>query len=337
MLGGFDCFSNHRDVNLLDVGAAEWNRGFRQDQVGIFGAYHASCPLDDGSERVLVFGGMRCVGGPYEFSGRTHLYDVQTQQCEELQACGAAPTPRAQSFAHVEHGQFFVIGGLGVTGAGAARGVQQLPGDVYSLDLETRVWTKLDASGCPPPSLTAPSCCGDFCLRSCRPTGGKVSAGKLALVSENGADLQLYTLDLTGAKGPAVWGRPPMVHIPWRGNSAAVVQEDRVLIVGGHPHGSQATYNTPHIDEDLMTGEPLAPGEMPVVSLRSRLPWSKERLLWMGAHWRPDGTRLNPACPLDLPEVLGHVLRFFCGPVTELDFESVPDASTDADYRGFWR
>jgi N-acetylneuraminic acid mutarotase len=111
---------------------------------------------DTARNRLLVHGGD---GGPTAFGGFDSLddlwaFDLKAKQWRQLKPTGAVPPERWNHAVAIDpqHGRMFIFGG-----AGYDLGRSLIDRDVFVLDLDRLVWTKLPALGEPPPPVEGTS------------------------------------------------------------------------------------------------------------------------------------------------------------------------------------
>merc|ERR1712086_1121400 len=99
--------------------------------------------LDSTETRIIMFGGQH--PGPDEcflYMTDLHVFDVETLEWFSPRVTGKLPPPRSFHSAFCIETRFFVFGGSGPNGSKY--------NDVWCLNLETSIWSKVQVAGKPP-------------------------------------------------------------------------------------------------------------------------------------------------------------------------------------------
>jgi len=99
--------------------------------------------LDSTETRIIMFGGQH--PGPDEcflYMNDLHVFDVETLEWFSPRVTGKLPPPRSFHSAFCIETRFFVFGGSGPNGSKY--------NDVWCLNLETSIWSKVQVAGKPP-------------------------------------------------------------------------------------------------------------------------------------------------------------------------------------------
>lgn len=142
MCGGFDSKDNLQDAWHFCPNKGKFfipNSGLQH--VPMPGGYH-SLAYDDCHDRVYLFGGQCCVGGPYSFFDHLYMHDLLLPYWKLTPTKGKGPGPRAQHSAVITDGVMIVYGGT--------NGVRSFR-DVWTLHLRcpAPVWREVRIEGPP--------------------------------------------------------------------------------------------------------------------------------------------------------------------------------------------
>jgi N-acetylneuraminic acid mutarotase len=132
------------DTWLLDTACGGWTK---LDAPGPSPRARHSMALDPASGHALLFGGRFRAGssGNYTLYNDVWSFDFGTKAWTEIKTTGTAPSARSNSAAVVVGGKLVVYGGNS-----SVSGLSFTPlGDLYTLDLATSEWKKIDAPGAP--------------------------------------------------------------------------------------------------------------------------------------------------------------------------------------------
>ncbi|KAH3744288.1 transcriptional regulator [Pelomyxa schiedti] len=142
LYGGWDSRCQYSDMYLLDLLACTMTEVPFTGTSPHCRAGHTTVAVGN---HLVVFGGAFCAGGPYKLFNDMWIFSIQSREWSEVTSrmTGAIPSPRTQHSAVLmpDGRTMLVLGGFD----GAA-----LLDEVYAVDLETLVWTKLSPHGtCP--------------------------------------------------------------------------------------------------------------------------------------------------------------------------------------------
>jgi len=109
-------------------------------------SYHKAVVI---GKTIFVFGGQKTFTKYPKWYNDVHTFDTETCTWEKIQTHGTAPPPAAGSLLLYKGSNLVLFGG--------GYWEQEFPkenikyyNDTYMLNIETRVWTKLDVAGMPP-------------------------------------------------------------------------------------------------------------------------------------------------------------------------------------------
>lgn len=204
------------------IACGRWEQLFPAGGPGIR-ARHATT-VDTTRNRMLMFGGrLRAGFGEYTNFADVWAFDFATDTWTEIVATGEAPSPRSSAVAVYDEARDRLI----VSGGNTSTSGLVLTGtaDLYALDLATTTWTRIDATGGPPPRLFH---------------AGVVVGNELVIFGGtpdyDGPFLDdTYALDLTSDTWRQVHpGGPGAPADRFGGEIFADAERGRVLLVGGH-------------------------------------------------------------------------------------------------------
>lgn len=211
-------------------------------QLPIRGAYH-SLVHDAFSDEVYLFGGQRCVGGPYIYSNSVFVAQLHRHRCgwKELLTSGQKPQAREQHCAVItESGTMVVYGG-----AHASSTLH----DVWALDVRKTpaVWAEVRPFNGPPcaPRSFPPR---NFQVISSRPFMA-AHGSSIVIAGEAAGHLTLWVLH------SGRWYQVPAAGAPaWTGNFAAILcgecskasqnKGNKLLVFGGESCGTGRGHNS---------------------------------------------------------------------------------------------
>eukprot|EP01006_Ploeotia_vitrea_P010957 TRINITY_DN29015_c0_g1_i1.p2 TRINITY_DN29015_c0_g1~~TRINITY_DN29015_c0_g1_i1.p2 ORF type:complete len:436 (+),score=43.26 TRINITY_DN29015_c0_g1_i1:52-1359(+) len=159
LTAGFDNQSNFNDVWVYDIPKNEWTspavRGIH------YGAYHSTV-YHEGTASIYFFGGMCCVGGPYQYNNDVLAVQLPLPKAKSpalpIHTKGDAPKPRAQHSAALWNDCMVISGGY--TG-------DSVLNDTWVLDLVSQTWREVNCAGTPPVAMSGMTP-APFRIFSCR-------------------------------------------------------------------------------------------------------------------------------------------------------------------------
>jgi N-acetylneuraminic acid mutarotase len=193
----------------------------------------AAYATDTRRRRLIVFGGRFRAGtsGNYTLYNDVWAFDFETKTWAQIEAPGG-PTPRANAAAAYDPtADELLVHGGNTSASGASF---QPQGDLWALNLETRVWRRVTTMGAAPSARLF--------------HGATVSNGALWLLGGGGANAfqgpfytEVFRLDLATSTWSTVLDSNP--EIVGRINPAIVPDGDGVLLLGGHDDGALGNRN----------------------------------------------------------------------------------------------